>query len=142
MPLRVKVTLLLLIVAGIGAFVAASLVGGSGRPCNPPSAIEQLIPECNAQVPIQNTVGVDLVAGYTAELSINDIPIPADQIGSIGVRTNPQTGVTQDTFVFTPGPGKALEELQAQQNCATVRYWSLADGPDTASTFIWCFRAA
>ena len=142
MPTRVKLVILALFVAGIGAFVAASLAGGSDRPCRPPAAIEQLIPECNAQVLQQDRVGVDMRPGYTAELAINGVPIPNDEIRSIGVAANQQTGVAPDTFVFTPGRGKALEELQAQQNCATVTYWSLADGPDRSSQFTWCFRAA
>jgi hypothetical protein len=141
MPQRVKLLLALLFAAGIGAFVLAALAGGSGTECGRPDVIDQLIPNCGDSVLQQSRVGVDMRAGYTAELTINGTVIPLDEIESIGVQSNPERGVVQDTYVFTPGNGKAIEELQARQNCATVRYWSLELGEDTAKVFTWCFTA-
>jgi hypothetical protein len=143
MPFRVKLLLVVLSAAGVGAFVVAGLLGsGSSGACNQPAAIDRLIPGCDESVLRQAQVGVDMAPGFTAELTINGTPIPKDQLQSIGIRSDPSKGVAPDTFVFVPGDGKAIEGLEPQQNCATVRYWSLADGEDSAKTYSWCFRAA
>jgi hypothetical protein len=142
MPKRVKLLLLVLFTAGIGAFVLAGLAGGSASSaCGKPDEIDVLIPSCGDSILQQESVGVDMRAGYAAELTINGTPIPLDELQSIGVRTDASRGVTADTFVFTPGEGKAIEQLAPRQNCATVRYWDLAAGEQGAQTFTWCFQA-
>ena len=42
--------------------------------------IESLLPEPGSEVLRQSFVGIDLIAGYEAELTINGTPIPPDQI--------------------------------------------------------------
>jgi hypothetical protein len=141
MPIRVKILLAVLLAAAFGAFALAFTVGGSGGECGTPDVIDELIPGCGDSVIQQQRVGVDMRAGYGAELTINGKVIPADEVQSIGIRTDTDRGVAQDTFVFVPGEGKTIEQLDAGQNCATVTYWALAEGRDATHTFSWCFQA-
>lgn len=96
------------------------------------AVVERLIPRRNAQVPQQSTVGIDLVTGWDGVLVVEGVEIPADQL----VRT-PEIGLVE----FTPGEGRAVEELAAGQNCVTAVIWSLRDGRGVADRSIpWCFE--
>ena len=73
-------------------------------------AIEALIPEEDSEVLRQAAVGIDLASGYDAELTINDIPIPRDQINVLRSEEDPREsagtggsfGSTLNRFVFQP----------------------------------------
>jgi hypothetical protein len=93
-------------------------------------AIERLIPIRNAQILQQEPIGAQLSAGYEASLALNDRPIPDEQLNRV-------EGLNQVTF--QPGPGRAVTELQAGQNCVTVTYWRAEFGRDDSSRFTWCF---
>jgi hypothetical protein len=49
----------------------------------------------------------------------------------------------QNQVFFTPGEGKAVEQLLAGPNCAMALVWRAADGRGTPSdrSFTWCFEA-
>ena len=118
-----------LLVAAIGI---ASLVlddGGSGG--TPESlVIEVLIPSDGDKVLQQGEVGVDLLTGWDAHLTINGVRIPEEEL------------IRLDEFgliTFKPGEGRAVEALQAGQNCASATYWQKATGPDHSFTRTWCF---
>jgi hypothetical protein len=143
MPMRVKLLLAVLFVAGIGAFAVAGLTRSGETPCREPAAVQQIFPSCDAAVLYQAPVGVDMSPGYRVELSINGVPIPDDEIGSGGgIGGDAERGVAQSRFIFVPGEGKAVERLLPQTNSATIRYWNLATGRGSASTFTWYFRAS
>jgi hypothetical protein len=96
------------------------------------AVVETLIPRRNAQVPQQTTIGIDLVTGWDAELLVDGVEIPEDQLS----RT-PEIGLVE----FTPGEGRAVEELDPGQNCVTAVIWSLEDGRGVADrTIPWCFE--
>ena len=111
-------------------------------------AIEALIPEENSEVLRQAAVGIDLAPGYDAELTINDIPIPPDQINVLRSEEDPlesadtsgSFGSTLNRFVFQPLDGRAVPELLGGRNCVVADYWPLSD-PSSRKRIKWCFTA-
>jgi hypothetical protein len=94
--------------------------------------VETLIPQRNAQVPQQSSVGIDLLSDWTGVLVINDVEIPEDQLQ----RTD-ELGLIQ----YTPGEGKAVEELKAGANTVTAVVWPRSQSRDTAAQDItWAFE--
>ena len=122
--------LLLVVVAAIAVLVRQGDDGGGS-----PEAlvVEQLIPASGSEVIGQTEVGIDLIPNWDAELTINGVAIPRDQLDR-----NLELGV----ITFDPAPGKALERLQGGQNCVTATYWQLATGPEQSFDRTWCFSAA
>jgi hypothetical protein len=95
------------------------------------AVVENLLPRRNAQVPQQSNVGIDLVTGWEAALVIDGVTIPEDEL-----QITPELGLIE----FTPGEGKAVEELKAGQNCVSAIIWKTADGRGVADrTIPWCF---
>jgi hypothetical protein len=79
----------------------------------------------------QSEIGIDLAAGYDADLTIDGIAIPRSQL-----RLVPQ----QNQVFFTPGEGKAIEELEAGDTCVTATIWKSSEGPGKDSQPVqWCF---
>lgn len=130
-PHRVVYTVLIAI--ALGAIVVAV---NNGRP-NPTAisdadpSIDALVPTPGSEVLRQAQIGIDLASGYTAELTVNGIPIPADQV--IGDPSLAQ-------FFYLPRPDGAAGELNPGPNCITATYWRVADGPERASSESWCFE--
>src|SRR5262245_13787236 len=109
MPTRIKALIAALFAVGIGIFVLLAFVGGGGTGCRLPEGIEEVLPDCGTSVLGQTQVGVRVEEGYAAELTLNGIPIPLDQItsggqvptGEDGESNNP-AGAAQTSFLFTP----------------------------------------
>ncbi len=78
--------------------------------------IESLTPEPDTEVLRQSLVGIDLISGYEAELTINGIPIPPDQINILRDVDNPREsaessgsfGSTLNRFLYQPLEGRAV----------------------------------
>ncbi len=110
--------------------------------------IETLIPEANSEVLRQSAVGIDLISGYAAELTINGIPIPPDQINVLRDEENPRESAstggsfssTLNRFVFQPLEGRAVPELLGGRNCVVAEFWPLSD-PSSRRKIEWCFTA-
>lgn len=98
-----------------------------------PVAIQAVSPTAGSNVLSQSDVMVDLAVGYTGEIDINGVPIPEEQLSR---------AEALNQFRFEPGVGKALPRLFADQNCVRVNYWLIAQGPDSSSTYTWCFEAS
>ena len=95
------------------------------------AVVENLIPRRNAQVPQQSNVGIDLVTGWEAELIVNGVVIPRDEL-----QLTPEIGLIE----FTPGEGRSVEELEAGENCVSAVIWKVEDGRgDADRTIPWCF---
>ena len=82
----------------------------------------------------QAELGIDLAPGYEGTLEVNGVEIPDEELRLVPA---------QNEVFFTPGEGKAVEELRAGPNCATAVVWRSAIGRDAATdqTFSWCFEA-
>ncbi|MFN3216735.1 MAG: hypothetical protein ACE367_09600 [Acidimicrobiales bacterium] len=142
----------LLAVAGAALFIIGFAITTTGEPdqtivtSNP--AIEELIPAPGSEVLSQSQVGIDLVAGYTAQLFINGTPIPLDEVNVLRDVDDPQTSADQaatfDTtlnrFLYQPLTGRAVPELVGGENCAVAEFWPIAD-PEAVERVEWCFAA-
>ena len=64
--------------------------------------IESLLPEPDSEVLRQSFVGIDLISGYEAELTINGVPIPPDEINVLRDLENPrESAETSGSFGST-----------------------------------------
>lgn len=141
-----------LVVAGVALFVIGFAITNTGEPdqaivtSNP--AVEELIPAPGSEVLRQSQVGIDLVAGYTAQLYINGTPIPIDQVNVLRDVDDPQVSADQaaafdstlNRFLYQPLAGRAVPELVGEENCAVAEFWPLAD-PEAVQRVEWCFEA-
>lgn len=122
----------LLIVAAAGVVVLLAM-NSDGRP-QPrlfPGQIRQLVPNPGDQVPHQTRVGVIVSPTWSAELSINGIVIPLDEMtirSSLG------------EYFYDPGPGKVIEELPQGRICVVAGARSQLDDEEPVS-HAWCFSA-
>ena len=135
MTVRRGVLALLLLVA-VGAFYAAGHNGKSGdvEPTVTDSAVEELIPaDGSPNVLRQAAIGIDLTTGWVASLAINGREIPDDQL-TINAPLN--------QFLFTPGPGKEIERLNAGTVIVVASIWKPVDGETRADArqVVWRFR--
>ena len=128
----VSLTVTLLIVAAAGV-VGLLAMSSNGRP-QPglfPGQIYQLSPNPGDQAPHQTRVGVIVSPTWSAELSINGIAIPLDEMtirSSLG------------EYFYNPGPGKVIEELPRGRICVVASARSQLDDEDPVS-HAWCFSS-
>jgi hypothetical protein len=123
------------IVIGVLLAIVAGSVIGLTRLDNSESAatdaiIESFIPAKDDKVLQQNNVGVDMLTGWDASLSINGVNIPDDELTKT---------LELGQVLFAPGPGRVIEALPPGQNYATVTYWQTRTGPDQSFTQTWFF---
>lgn len=135
---RFKVVAILVLAGAIAAFVLAylSFADGDDDPILSSGGqgdyVEALIPARNSQVPRQSRVGIDLITGWDGVLVINDVAIPEDEL----VVTR-ELGLVE----FTPGDGKAIEELAGGQNCVVATVWPISEGREQGARNVsWCFE--
>ena len=130
------------------AFVLADTDTGDDVIFNDP-AIEALLPVPGSEVLRQSQVGIDLASGFDAELVINGVPIPRDQVNILRNAEDPdqsaeEPGVfatTINRFLYQPLEGRAVPELKGDENCVVATFWPLADPSDVRTTS-WCFTVA
>jgi hypothetical protein len=129
------------LVGGLLGAAAVALAGGivvtdTSHPDDATQSeiVERLVPRANDEVLRQAELGIDLAPGYDGTLAVNGVDIPVED-----QRRVPE----QNEVFFTPGDGKAVEQLEAGPNCVRATVWKAADGPGTANdrTFDWCFEA-
>jgi len=142
------------LVVAIGiAFVARGLlisVTGDDR-ANLPVAVESVNPVPEAEQTLSQTnVFVDLITGYTGELTINGITIDTRSLDDLAA-ANPQPGqqvqlppVTifepgNSTLTFTPTAGAPIESFDEGLHTVKLSYWPLTEGRRAARTFTWTF---
>lgn len=122
-----------LALASVLMAIAVIVYVGNPRTTDLPVAIQAVAPEPGTNVLLQNSVVVDLAVGYTAEIDINGVPIPASEI-------NEAAALNQ--LRFQPSEGKTLARLFTDQNCVRATYWLIAQGPESSQTYTWCFFAS
>lgn len=142
MPRRSRTLVIVLLVAGVTAFVAAGVIGrddpGDVSVRSDP-AVEALVPLRGARVLQQSPVGIDLAPGW--ELVSLQI-FPDDRfVAGTGVDVIGEVSVTEGLLLYTfqPGEGKALTALSAETNCVVATYRRLAR-PDDIGSIDWCFE--
>jgi hypothetical protein len=121
-------------VAAVLIYIAVQITDtdpeGSARAAAP-NKIEHVVPVAGSSVLRQSEIGIDLAAGYDADLAVDGIPIPRGQL-----RLVPE----QNQVFFTPGEGKVIEELEAGDTCVDATIWKSSEGKGTNDTPVrWCF---
>jgi hypothetical protein len=120
---------------GLVFTVKAATTGNDSTSSSKPEFVDRLIPESGSEVLRQSGVGIDVAAGYDAYLIINGKEIRTAKDGLV---KDLGTGLLQ----FTPGPGKPVEALDAERNCALALVWKQSEGEKTAKPVSWCFTAS
>lgn len=130
---RFKVVAALVVTLAVTAFVLAyfSAQEGTDDPVlesGNAEFVETLIPQRNAQVPQQSSVGIDLASDWTGVLVINGDEIPEDEL-----QITDELGLIQ----YTPGPDKAVEQLQTGVNTITAVVWPRSQSREAAQNITW-----
>lgn len=137
MPDGVRRVVILVMIAGalVGIFFTGrAAVTGDDAGRDLPDSVDRLIPVPGGEVPRQSPVGIDVAEGHDAYLVINGQEV---RDGDAGLVKDLGTGVIQ----FQPGPGRAVESLQSDQNCIVAFVWNRLEGESTAVPVSWCFSA-
>ena len=134
---RFRIVAAVLVAFAVAAFVLAYVTAQEGG--NDPvlesggvDFVEDFFPGRNAQVPQQSSVGIDLESDWTGTLIVNGVEIPRDQL-----QVTDELGLVQ----FTPGEGKAVEDLRTGTNTVTAVVWPRSQSRDTAAqNIVWTFE--
>jgi hypothetical protein len=100
--------------------------GGAAR------VVEQFIPANGAATPRQVQIGIDLGDAYDAQLVVNGVVIPPEQL-----EKRPEL----NQVLFTPGPDKVIKELKAGTNCVEALIFRIDGTPASLTNPTWCFSA-
>lgn len=130
---RRAVTSVLLAVAFAGLYVAFTLHDDSPDPRLRPPALRVVSPSPGSLQLRQTEIFVVLEPAYRASLTVNDTPIPDDQLDVIA-------GLNRVSF--TPGAGREIAELPPGRTCAEVAFDLLTDPADEPATYRWCFTVS
>jgi hypothetical protein len=140
-PRRQKLIFAAFITAGLSLFVVAGLIGNSGNDDQSVSnnpAVDALVPGRGDEVLQQQTVGIDLAAGYQlVRLTIS----PNENCGfpvDVTSQTRYVEGLQQ--YLYTPGEGQLVPALSADENCAIATYAEIAN-PNNTDSIDWVFTA-
>jgi hypothetical protein len=134
--LRRVVTVALVVVALGLVVLSARYKGEPSDPSLVDAAVEQLVPIQDATALRQSEIGIDLAAGWSADLRINGVDVPDDQER----RVEPLNQV-----YFTPGEGQIIEELAPGRVDVTAIIWRPGEGEtrESGSRVVrWSFRVA
>ena len=133
----------LLVVLGLNA----SVTGREAQ--NLPPQVQSINPVRSAtQVQRQERIQVDLIAGYTGVLVVNNIELPVTSLDALpaakpGQQIDlPLTVIFEpgnNTLTFQPTKGALIERYNTGVNTVMVRYWKIVDGPGAARSFTWQF---
>lgn len=135
---RYRLFVAVALAAAAAAMAAAVVATNTGDEDDPPSVsaapdvVERLVPPSGSQQLRQSELGIDLAAGYEAELLVDGIAIPEDEL-----RRVPE----QSQVFFTPGAGKVIEEFKGGQVCVVAIVWRSSVGRSSQDRpFRWCFE--
>lgn len=133
-----KVVVVLIVAVLLGGLWWAGTLIDTGEPdgdvaLSGSSPVERLLPPRNAEILAQEPMGVDLRSGWTGVLVLNGQEIPQDQVQDDNLASTGE-------LLFTPGPGKVVEDYLAGENCANVIAWRVEESRDNARTASWCFN--
>jgi len=78
----------------------------------------------------QGRIGASVVSGYTAELQVDGVDIPDDQLSA---------AKTAGDYVFVPGAGTATGSLAPGRHSATIIYWPAGSDREHGNRFSWSF---
>jgi hypothetical protein len=131
-PRRLVTTAVLLLAGVIAVYGMQHVRDQRAANCiadaNSASIIRQLYPCPGDDGLRQGGIGVSLAQGYKADLTVDGIAIPQDQVI-----------VTGSDYLYLPGPGKETGALQPGPHRATIVYYRALDDPAKGTTYAWAF---
>ena len=131
----IYVALLVLAVAMV--WYSGTIKGEPDQPTMTDAAVVRFIPDADTPTALrQGDIGIELKAGWDADLRINGVDVPDDEERVNG----PQGEIT-----FTPGKGKVIEQLASGLVQVTATLWQPAQGQTHekgSHTVSWSFRVA
>ncbi len=140
------------------AVLCLYIAGRSGGDTDPAAtsgatAIESYQPNPGGRVLRQSEVGVVLEDGYDGRITIDGVTIPEEQmVGAVDPESPEYQQLTDEqrdlgprpnnknVVKFQPGPGKAVTEYATGVVEITIRYWRIAEGPETAVSTTYTVR--
>lgn len=128
--------------------VNASVTGDDAQKL--PTQIESIQPVRSAtQVQQQESIRIDLVEGYTGEITVNGVAIETVNLADLRDASSPGAEITlpkvtifepgNDTLTFTPTSGAPIEAFTTGINTVRVVYWKVTEGPSFSKSFTWQF---
>lgn len=139
---------------GITLVIRGVLIGVTGDDrADLPPGIEQVDPVPEAvRVLSQTRVFIDLEAGYTGRLVIDDVEIETIGIDELSNDTAPGEQISlppvtiyepgNATLTFTPSADAPIEQFGEGLHRATVVYWKISEGEARARSYSWTFNTA
>ena len=110
---------------------AAVWLAPSGAETSIPEPLESVFPAPGDTVVRQTIVEIDLPVGYSIDLYVDGMWVPADEIGF-----TPSTGV----FVWQPSPGGSMEVWGGGEHTIRVTWDRTAGGRPDPGEFEWVIR--
>lgn len=152
-PDKTVVIASLVVGLGLALVTRGLLLGVTGDDRSPlPPLIEEIRPVAEAEQALsQTSVFVDLAAGYTGVLIIDDVEIETIDVSEVanddvepGQQISIPVGAVYEpgnaTLSFTPGAGAPIEVFAQGPHRATVLYWRLDETRQRARTYTWTFN--
>jgi len=126
-PRRLVTTALLLLAVVLSVYGLQSVKDHPAATCSP-GPTTPLVP-CPADRDLgQGEIGVEMLAGYQVQLTIDTTVVPADELSVQG-----------SGFFYTPGPGTATGALAPGAHTASVTYFLTTAGAAAAQHYAWNF---
>ncbi len=151
-PTRTKVIIAAVLAAAIAAIVLAylstverdgtttRLSGADGLQdtgSRDPSGVEALIPPGGSEILGQERIGIDLVPGWTGELTL----LPGNGVATSLSEDELERDTALNRITFQPAPGKSIERLSGDY-CLVATIWDRVEGREqTQRVENWCFSA-
>ena len=102
-----------------------------------PSGVEALIPPGGSEILGQEQIGIDLVPGWTGELTL----LPGNGVATTLPEEELQRDSALNRITYQPGPGKSIERLSGDY-CLVATIWDRVEGREqTQRVETWCFSA-
>jgi len=129
-PRRLVTTALLLLAVVVSVVGLQSVKDQRAVVCSH-GVVVSLVP-CPGDTDLrQGTIGVVMANGWQASLTVDNTPIPQDEVVVRGQQ-----------YLFSPGPGSITGALSPGQHSATASYYPTAIGPADTQQFAWSFRTS
>jgi len=122
---------LTLSVALAAILTTAVILAPSGDETTVPVPLESIFPAPGDSVVRQTIIEVDLPVGYSIDLYVDGMWVPADEIG-----VTPSTG----RFVWQPSPGGSMEIWETGEHTVRVTWDRTAGGRPDPGEYQWVFR--